>query len=225
MAYLSAKDDPAAIAPWVLPEILLLLRMVVLPCSSIQVALAFDIGILQMVRPGAQRSRTTFGNGFEVWNLRFEMGEGPTSFNEAEHGAYFSCLATGDIEKRQYFIRGASLETLGNVVGDGEGGSFQLVSQAATAAPGAACCHVIDALRQTDRLQPDRKFFESGIGHAILPLVWSVVRESFENASWGSDSPHQHQPAAASLFALRSWLRVKRRLDPTSFISHMEPPC
>jgi hypothetical protein len=40
--------------------------MVVLPYSFIQLALAFDIGILQMVRPGAQLSRTTFGNGFEV---------------------------------------------------------------------------------------------------------------------------------------------------------------
>jgi hypothetical protein len=99
------------------------------------------------------------------------MGEGPTSFNEAEHAAYFSCLATGDIDKRQYFIRGASLETLGNAVGDGEGGSSQLVSQTATAAPLEASCHVIDAFGQADRLLPDRKFFESGIGHAILPLV------------------------------------------------------
>jgi hypothetical protein len=43
-----------------------LFPMVVLPCSFIQVPLAFDIGILQMVRPGAQLSGTTFGNGFEV---------------------------------------------------------------------------------------------------------------------------------------------------------------
>ena len=99
------------------------------------------------------------------------MGEGPTSLNEAGHAAYFSCPATGDIEKRHYFIRGASLETLGDVVGDGEGGSFQLVSQTATAALLAAFCHVIDAFGQADRLLPDRKFFESGIGHAILPLV------------------------------------------------------
>lgn len=103
-------------------------------CSSagadclVQVPLAGNVGILELLDPAVQLPGNTQAIGFRIADLSFQRGEGRNTFEETEHGADFTSGASGDVQKCQKFIRRAALEAFGDVVGDGQGGSFQLVA-------------------------------------------------------------------------------------------------
>jgi hypothetical protein len=57
-------------------------------------------------------------------------------FHDRQHRSHFACRAPSDVQVRNQLVRRTSFETFGNVVGDGKGGSLDLISQVAFSAKG-----------------------------------------------------------------------------------------
>lgn len=151
-----------------------------------QMSLAFDVRVLQGVRPGADLPRAAFGDGFEICNLRFEILESRTALEEAEHRADFPGRATGDVEERQQLVGRPPLEPLGDVVGDGERRAVDLVALRPGDPVFCGQDKILAALGEADGLLPDGQVFESLVGHGVG--IGDFRFEISDCAAWESAS-------------------------------------
>ena len=93
------------------------------------------------------------------------MSKAPDPFQKTKHGTHLACRATGDVEEGEQFIGRPALESLGDVVGHGYGGAFNLISQAVLFLKRRGFCERIDQFRQPDGFLPHGQIFKAFVGH------------------------------------------------------------
>lgn len=81
----------------------------------VQMALAGDVGVLELFDPAIQLTRNAEALRSEICYLRFEILEGCQAFENTEHRADFTGGAAGNVEKGEEFARAAALKTFGIV--------------------------------------------------------------------------------------------------------------
>jgi hypothetical protein len=88
-------------------------------------------------------------------------------FEEAMHGPHFTGRATGDVQKRQEFVRAPALEALGDIIRDGESGTLHLIAQTSVATEGIVTCEGVGSPGQLNSRLPYGKIFEACIFHGV----------------------------------------------------------
>src|SRR5262249_9157192 len=100
-----------------------------LPHLLIQMRLSCDFGVLEGICPSAQLSGTGFVQGYKIRNSSFEIGLANPTLLARKYGANFTSRATGNIDECEQFIGRAALEALGNVIGNRERRTIELVAK------------------------------------------------------------------------------------------------
>ena len=98
--------------------------------------LAFYARILQALQPAAELARDLFAFGLiaiDLWSQRRKVRH---PFHNRKHRSHFACRASSDVQVRDQFIGSTSFETFGDVVGDGKGGSLDLICKVTFATKG-----------------------------------------------------------------------------------------
>jgi hypothetical protein len=131
----------------------------------VEVALAFDVGVLEGVAPCVELLGAGFGEGEEGGNLGVEVGEAGAVEAEMELRMGFAGRAAGDVEEHEEFGGGAAFEAFGDVVGDGEGGAAELVGEVAGFGEGGGVGEIVDAEGEVEGGFPDGEVFEVLVGH------------------------------------------------------------
>src|SRR5204863_2006251 len=95
-----------------------------------------------------------------------------------EHGPHFASRAPRNVDELEQFVRRAALEAFGDIVGDGQRGTVELVAKTAAGLKRFILQEVFGLLVKPGRLLPDREVFETLIGHIVL------VVEGLRLADW-----------------------------------------
>ena len=128
---------------------------------------AFDVGVLKGIRPTSELAGAALRDGLEIRNLGFEIEKRRAAFEEAEHGADFSGGTAGDVEECDELVGGAALEAFGDVVGDGEGATVELVALGIGDVGFCGDEEVLAKLGKADCLIPNGQVFETFVFHRI----------------------------------------------------------
>ena len=131
----------------------------------VEVALAFDAGVLEGIHPAVELAGTGLGEGDESGDLRLEVVEAGALEAEAELGAGFAGGAAGDVEEVEEVGGGSAFVAFGDVIGDGEGGAAELVGEVAGFAEGVIFGEGVDAEGEVLGGLPDGEVFEGLVGH------------------------------------------------------------
>ena len=117
--------------------------------------------------PGGQLPRAGFcqrADFLQVPQVRLEPGP---VLNHRHHGAHLAAGAPRNGQKGQQLIRGDALESLGDVVGDGQRGAVELVAEAGRQRDAGFFEQIENAVVEPRRLLPDGEFFKLGVFGAM----------------------------------------------------------
>lgn len=127
--------------------------------------LALYVGADKFFRPGANMARAAFSDGCEIRHIRFQMVGFRGAIYKMKHGTDFSGGAASDREEDDEFRSRATLESFGNVIGNGEGGVAKLITQIDALSKEAIVGKPVDAVRQIHGSLPDGKVFKPFVFH------------------------------------------------------------
>ena len=127
--------------------------------------------------PGGQLPGAGFRQSadfLQVPEVRLEPGP---VLDHRHHGAHLAARAPRNSQKGQQLIRGHALESLGNVVGNGQRSAVELVAEARRERDAGFFQEIEHAVVEPRRLLPDGQFFELGVfGHVVFSFqTWFGV--------------------------------------------------
>jgi|GEM_PF-3087595 len=105
------------------------------------------------------------------------LGAGRT-IDKMEHGPNLTCRAACNVKKSEKFGRSASLETLGDVIGNRQSGTSYLIAQIAGWREKRIACHNIKAQSQVHRSFLIRQVLKSLVFHTANILVFGFNHSS-----------------------------------------------